>query len=274
MNIAEYRKKISTQFAALSQTPQLDAELLMMHVTKKSRTELFLNLNKTLSAIEEKKIKDLVTRRMQGEPIAYLLGYQPFWTLDLMVTPDTLIPRPETECLIDWILHHIDATKNCVIADLGTGTGAIAIALASERKNWHIDAVDQSAEALAIAKKNIDQYNIKNISLYISDWYAQLSSHHYDIIVSNPPYIAENDVRLEKLTFEPAAALISGKEGLDAIRKVVSDAKKYLNENGYLVIEHGFDQADAVMTIFKNAGFHDIKNHRDLSDIPRFVTGC
>lgn len=273
MNILDYRKIITKKLSLISDSPQLDSELLFMHALNKSRAELLMRSNELLSEENITAIDDLIKRRLKGEPIAYLLGTQPFWTMDLIVSHDTLIPRPETECLVEWILHHFAKEDSLQIADLGTGTGAIAIALGLEKKNWHIDATDQSQEALAIAKKNIVKYGAKNVSLYRSDWCQGLPKNNYDIIVSNPPYIAHQDPHLSALQFEPQTALVSGADGLNDIRKIAMSAKNYLAKQGTLVIEHGFDQADAVVAIFKNAGFQEIKNHRDLADIPRFVTG-
>lgn len=273
MNLSEYRKHITKQLSAKTTTPQMDADLLLMHAMKKTRAQLFANLHAALSKDELQKINALVKRRLAGEPVAYLLGSQPFWTLDLIVTTDTLIPRPETECLVEWVLQHVPDHDDFHAADLGTGTGAIAIALGSEKKLWEIDAVDQSAEALAIARKNAIKHDVKNVSFYLSNWCEELPRKNYDVIISNPPYIAENDTHLKQLQFEPHNALVSGKEGVEAITHIVSQAKSFLKPNGYLIIEHGFDQAEKVAAIFKNTGFVDIKNHRDLSDVPRFVTG-
>lgn len=267
VSIAEYRKKFAQQL------PQIDVDLIFMTALQKTRAELFALLNNSLLQSEENSIRALIQRRLKGEPIAYLIGTQAFWTMELIVTRDTLIPRPETECLVDWILHHFAQHEKINVADLGTGTGAIAIALALEKKNWHIDATDHSPEALAVAKKNIVKYGAKNVSLYLSNWYENLPKKKYDLIVSNPPYIAQQDPHLKQLRFEPQNALVSGKDGLDAIRYIAHHAKHFLAHEGYLVMEHGFDQAEKVARIFQDAGFVSIKNHRDLSDIPRFVTG-
>jgi release factor glutamine methyltransferase len=273
VTLSEYKKKIIQQLSENSTTAQLDAELLLMHVLDLSRTELLMRSRDALQSTDEKIINDFLERRLAGEPMAYLLGSQPFWTMDLIVTEDTLIPRPETECLVDWILHHFSTASSLRVADLGTGTGAIAIALATEKKQWHIDAVDFSAEALAIAKKNADNATVKNVSFYVSDWFDALANKKYDVIVSNPPYISDNDPHLAKLQFEPQSALVSGKNGLDDIEKIVQHAKHYLSDQGVLIIEHGFDQAESVRAIFEKNHFQHIQNHRDLSDVPRFVTG-
>jgi release factor glutamine methyltransferase len=271
MKISEYKTIITAQLAKHSDTPQLDAELLLMHALKKTRTQLFVSLHEELT--DTHTADSLVNRRMNGEPIAYILGHQPFWTMDLLVTQETLIPRPETECMVEWVLHHFANQKNNTAADLGTGSGAIALTLACENPSWIIHATDQSPGALSIAKQNAEKYSIKNISFYLGDWFDALPEKKYHLIVSNPPYIADNDRHLDKLTFEPLSALASGKNGLDAITKIIKQARHFLLPNGYLAIEHGYDQADAVCALFASAGFSDIKNHRDLSGVSRFVTG-
>lgn len=273
MEISRYRKSVTKKLSAHTSTPQLDAELILMHILKKTRAQLYLALTDMLSESDQQACDALIERRIKGEPLAYLLGFQPFWTMDLTVTTDTLIPRPETECLVEWVLHKFSNHEKLSVADLGTGTGAIAIALSQQKEQWQIHATDQSYEALAIAKKNADVYRAKHISFYQGDWCDALPHKEYDVIISNPPYIAENDAHLKKLTFEPQAALVSGKEGLDAISILTHQTKNHLKPAGYLVIEHGFDQADLVVQLFENAGFTDIASHRDLADIPRFVTG-
>ena len=273
MTLSELRKNLTRQLSPHTATPQLEVDLLFMHVLKKSRTQLYRMLNETIPLSQQQACYALCQQRIQGKPIAYLTHSQSFWTMDLFVNEDTLIPRPETECLVEWILHHIPNQDHLQIADLGTGSGAIAIALAMERKSWKIEATDFSAEALAIAKKNADKYGAKNIAFYLGDWCDALPKNAYDVIVSNPPYIAENDPHLKQLQFEPQEALTSGKEGLDAIQKIISQSLTFLKPNGYLIIEHGYDQAEKVITLFERAGLKKVSNHRDLSDVPRFVTG-
>ena len=273
MTLAEYQKKIIQLLLPHSDSARRDVELLLMHVLTKNRAQLFLDANENITSAQENQLQTLIKRRCNGEPIAYLLGTQPFWKMNLIVSRDTLIPRPETECVVEWIVHHFKNKKGLRVADLGTGSGAIAIALAIENPHWQIDATDLSPEALAIAKKNADQHHIKNIAFYSGDWCHALPEKTYDLIVSNPPYIAENDVHLKQLSFEPQQALVAGKKGLEAIEHITKQAKLFLKPSGSLVIEHGFDQVDAVNQIFKTAGFQHIQNHRDLSDTPRFVTG-
>lgn len=271
--IAFIRKTLTTQLSTYSDSPALDAELLLMHVLEKTRAQLLIALNDTIDKTTLTNINLLVARRCQGEPIAYLLGHQPFWTMDLIVTKDTLIPRPETECLIEWVLENFSDALNLTVVDLGTGTGAIALSLALEKPHWKIDATDLSSNALLIATKNAEKYAIKNINFYEGDWCDALPHQTYDIIISNPPYIAAHDLHLEKLQFEPQTALVSGASGLNAIEKIVHQAPFFLKHGGTLIIEHGFDQAETVKTIFAKAGFKEIGTHRDLGGNARFTTG-
>lgn len=258
-------------------------DALLMHVLQYSREKLLASLQDPISTSDEKKIKKLLSRYKKGEPLAYLIGTQAFWSMELIVTPDVLIPRPDTECLIAWILSWFvaaptearpgRASATTTVADLGTGTGAIAIALARENPDWQIDAIDHSSEALSITKKNAEKYSCTQIQFIKSDWFSALQQKKYNLIVSNPPYIAKNDPHLSELQHEPQAALVSGTTGLDAIQHIVSHAKNYLAQEGVLVIEHGYTQATSVTALFQEAGFKQITSHRDLADRPRFVTG-
>lgn len=272
MNIVEWRKKQIPVLKKTSNTASLDADLLLSYVLKKSRAELIAS---TLEFTEgqEKRLDSLVGRRLAGEPIAYLIEHQPFWSFNLKVTQDTLIPRPETECLIEWILAYYDRTTALQAADLGTGSGAIALTLAKERPTWKIAATDISEEALSIAKQNAEKYQLPNITFHSGDWFAALPSQQYNLIVSNPPYVAENDLHLSQLTFEPSLALVSGKNGLAALSHIIPTAKQHLKKNGVLIVEHGYDQDAAVTNLFEKAGYCAITSHRDLADIPRFVVG-
>lgn len=271
--VAEYRKKITETLAAISESARQDTELLLMFALSRTREQLIMDSVYVPTEAEQERIDAVVDRRKKGEPIAYILGHQPFWTLDLMVSEDTLVPRPETECLVDWVLTAFQKQTVLTLADLGTGTGAIALAIASEKATWQIDAVDESYEALAIARKNAKKYALKNVSFYPGDWCDALPDKKYDVIVSNPPYIAAGDPHLARLSYEPQRALVSGVEGLDAIQTIALQAKDKLNPGGILVIEHGYDQSQMAWEIFSKAGYHDIHNHRDLSDTPRFITG-
>jgi len=190
------------------------------------------------------------------------------------VSPAVLIPRPETEHLIEWILLNYSENSLVKIVDLGTGSGAIALSLATERRNWHIDAVEQSPEALTIAKENALIHQLPQVNFYLGSWLSALPLEKYDLIVSNPPYIALGDAHLRDLKHEPSDALVSGSDGLDAIREIIAQAPEYLINSGYLILEHGFEQAEKIIELLQQKGFVEIKNHRDLADLPRFTTAC
>lgn len=273
VRVFEFKKYCMTQLTPYSESFKLDTELLMMYILKKSRTELLVDEQEHLSSFQENELKTLVQRRIDGEPIAYLIQSQPFWTMDLTVTKDTLIPRPETECLIDYVLNKFDPKETIKCADLGTGTGAIAIAIALEKPHWKIHATDLSENALIVAKKNAKKYNINNISFFQGDWFLALPPQKYDFIISNPPYISENDPHLTALKYEPLSALVSGKKGLNALAEIISTAKNYLKKNAFLLVEHGYNQSEDVYQLFQKAGYSNIETHTDLAGVPRFMTG-
>lgn len=209
----------------------------------------------------------------RSEPLAYLLGKETFWKMELIVTRDTLVPRAETECMVKWVLTHCTQDK-IHLADLGTGTGAIAIALATEKPQWRVDATDISEKALDVAKQNAKKYTCSNISFYLGSWCAALPNEKYDIIVSHPPYITDDELQsFMDLTHEPQQALEAGKQGLDAIISVVKCARTFLNPNGALVIQHAPDQMNDVMDLFQKAGFSTVSSFQDLSGVNRFVAG-
>jgi release factor glutamine methyltransferase len=265
---------MSQTIAALLQNckvDQLDAEILLAHVLNVSRSYLYAWPEKMLSAAQEKIFFELIDRRINGEPVAYLIGHQEFWSLDFLVTQDVLIPRPETELLVEMILE-IPA-EQLAVADLGAGSGAIALSIAHERPNWEVHATDASHAALQIAKKNAERLKIKNITFHDGDWLQALPSLLFDVIVSNPPYIAANDAHLLQLTYEPQSALISGPDGLEDIRKIIRDAGRYLKSDGYLMLEHGYDQADEIRKLFETAGYKNVFSIRDLSGNERVTYG-
>ncbi|MCF6346380.1 MAG: peptide chain release factor N(5)-glutamine methyltransferase [Thiomicrorhabdus sp.] len=269
----------------LTDSPKLDAELLLCHALNVSRTYLFTWSDKVPPAEQLKKFPPLLEQRLQGRPIAHILGEREFWGLPLIVTQDTLIPRPDTETLVETTLNLIQQKispppikplNSPSLLDLGTGTGAIALALKSERPELTITAVDQSLNALAVA-----QQNAKNLQLEVqflqSDWFSAFKVPHqqFDYIVSNPPYIEEKDPHLTQgdVRFEPLSALTSGEDGLDDIRTIAQHAKSHLNPQGWLLIEHGYDQADAVAEIFNQNGFTTIQLKHDLGGNPRVTLG-
>lgn len=263
-SIADWRKKFKEQS---------DAELLIEFVTQKSRAQLYLNPEAVLSSEEQNQLAQLFLEYQSGKPVAYLIGTQAFWTMDLIVTPDTLIPRSDTECVVRYIIENFEQ-KNLCVADLGTGSGAIAIALALENPSWIIHAADYSEKALLTAKQNADKYKAHNINFYRGNWCEALpETNYYDLIISNPPYISEKDPHLSALIFEPQSALVSGKEGLDDIKKIIIQSENYLKNNGEIILEHGFDQAESVLKLLTESQFQNTSSHRDLTGNFRFCVG-
>lgn len=265
-------KTLSEKFSTVSDTPRLDAEILLIHTLQKPREFLFAHPEYELSDEEASTINQYAQRRCDGEPVAYITRHKEFWSLDLTVTPDTLIPRPETECLVEWVLNTFPEDKILTLADLGTGSGAIAIALAHERSHWTIHATDISEQAIIIAKQNAEQHQLNNIVFYSGRWFAALPQQKYDIVVANPPYVASNDPHLKQLQFEPQSALESGTDGLDDIRIIINDTPDYLVEGGTLAFEHGYNQGDQVQELLQRTGFQAIELHHDLAGLPRFTT--
>lgn len=269
-SIAKLLRDVTASLATVTETPQLEAEILLAHAYQKPRSYLYAHANELVAPEIQTIFMQLITQRADGKPIAYLTEHKEFWSLDLMVTADTLIPRPETEILIEQVLNQYPH-KKITLADLGTGSGAIALALAHERPEWIIYATDQSAAALVIAKNNANRLGIHNITFLLGDWCSALSSNQFDVIVSNPPYLTEKegDNMQGDLQFEPRSALVSGFEGLDAIRIIISSAKQYLKKDGMLFIEHGYQQGEAIRELFATAGYHAIQTHWDLAGLER-----
>lgn len=262
------------QLVALSDSPGLDAELLLCHVLQQSRSYLRTWPDRAVSDEQQQQFLALLARRVQGHPIAYLLGTQAFWTLDLDVSPSTLIPRPETELLVEKSLALFD-TKKIYVLDLGTGTGAVALALASERPDWEITAVDVVSEAVALAKHNAHRHKLNRIELLQSDWFKTLQGRRFDLIVSNPPYIDQADSHLQQgdVRFEPRSALVADNHGLADIEKIIHAAPDYLNPKGWLLFEHGYQQAAAARDGLRARGFSDIFTDTDLSGLDRISGG-
>jgi release factor glutamine methyltransferase len=296
----------STLASAISQlntkeaTPE--AQLLLQHVLNVNRAWLIAHEHESLLPSIHEAFRAIIERRLNGEPIAYILGYREFYGLNLKVTPDTLIPRPDTETLVEAALTKIPQNDNTSspsfrrksessdfttldsdfrrndtlkILDLGTGTGAIALAIAKHRQNPTVTAVDANQAALDVAIENAKKLEISNVKFVLSDWFSALKDEKFDVIVSNPPYIEADDAHLKQgdLRFEPIAALSSGQDGLDDIRKIVTQAPHHLNPHGYLLLEHGYNQAESVATLLKNAGFAEIETIKDLGGNDRVTFG-
>lgn len=257
-----------------SPSARLDAELLLAAALGKSRSHLHTWPEREVpQACAERFAADL-QRRRGGEPVAYILGQQGFWSLDLEVAPHTLIPRADTELLVETALELLAATPARVL-DLGTGTGAIALALASERPAWRLTGVDRVAEAVALAERNRGRLGLGNAGFQTSHWFDALAGQRYQLILSNPPYIAAGDHHLEEgdVRFEPASALVAGADGLDDIRLIVEQAPGHLEPGGWLLLEHGFDQAEAVRALLVGRGFSQVRSCRDLGGHERISLG-
>lgn len=258
-----------TRLATVSESARLDAEILLCRSIDVSRSYLFAHPEDILDDAAFDRFQTLLRRRLGGEPMAYIMGTKEFWSHELLVSPATLVPRPETELLVELALREIPRKAEWQILDLGTGSGAIAIALASERLLCDITAVDINAEALAIAEENARQLSLGNITFAHGSWSEPVHGRRFDIIVSNPPYVRTDDEALANLRYEPVEALVAGEDGLDAIRALAADCGQILEENGTLLIEHGAEQPDDVAAILEAAGWIDISGHKDFAGQPR-----
>jgi len=254
---------------------RLEAELLLAHVLGRSRAWLFAWPEFEPESGQTARFEALVDARARGEPVAYLTGRREFWSLDLDVGPAVLIPRPETELLVELVLERVPAHAHATIADLGTGSGAIALAIARERPNARVLATDASAAALDVARGNARRLGLANVEFGQGDWYAALGDRRFDLIVSNPPYIAAADRHLGEgdLRFEPAAALASGADGLDAIRAIVVGEPAHLEANGWLLLEHGWDQAADVRALLPASTYAEVASLRDRAGHERASIG-
>ncbi|MBC3764362.1 peptide chain release factor N(5)-glutamine methyltransferase [Neptunicella marina] len=250
--------------------PATDARVLLCHALQCNQTYLMTWPDKTPAPEQIEQYQLSVASRKTGTPVAYITGYRDFWTLSLKVNQHTLIPRPETELLVEQALQ-LNLPDKAKVLDLGTGTGAIALALASEKPGWLISAVDFKPEAVELAKFNAASAGIKNVSFFQSDWFSQVPIQQFDLIVSNPPYVEQNSPWLElgDVRFEPKSALTSGMDGLSDIRHISDVCRSYLLNNGYLLLEHGFQQADAINNILETKGFSTIHCIKDLADLDR-----
>ncbi|SDS93600.1 release factor glutamine methyltransferase [Halopseudomonas sabulinigri] len=256
-----------------SDSPALDAELLLCQVLGKGRSYLRSWPDAQLGDEQIAAFHALLARRRAGEPVAYLLGERGFWTLDLQVSPATLIPRPDTERLVELGLE-LGPQGPAAVLDLGTGSGAIALALAAERPDWQLTGSDRVAEAVVLAQCNAERLRLSNVQFVLSHWFAELQGQRFELIVSNPPYIAADDPHLAQgdVRFEPRSALVSGADGLDDIRHLVSTAPAHLQPGGWLLLEHGWQQAEAVAELLRARGYQQVQSWRDLGGNLR-VTG-
>ena len=266
---------MSHALRSVSPTPRLDAEVLVMHVCGLSRSGLIARGNVALTSDRRQRLDELLARRTQGEPVAYLTGTREFWSMEFTVTPATLIPRPETEALVEKALGRIPENAEWKIADLGAGSGAMALALAKERPRCRIIATDILPAALEVARSNAGKFGLTNIEFREGDWFNPLAGETLDMIVSNPPYVRADDPHLRQvdLRHEPVTALVSGADGLDAILHIALHAQEFLKAGGWLMFEHGWDEAVAVGELLRQYGYSDMVYHQDLAGHAR-VAAC
>ncbi|MGY0159422.1 peptide chain release factor N(5)-glutamine methyltransferase [Edwardsiella tarda] len=255
-------------------SPRRDAEILLEHVSGKGRSFILAFGETRLTAVQLERLAALLARREQGEPVAYLIGQREFWSLALEVSPATLIPRPDTECLVEQALQRLPA-RPAQIVDLGTGTGAIALALASERPDCRVSAVEFNPEAVALARRNAERLGLARVEILQGSWFAPLAGRRFDMIVANPPYIDADDTHLSlgDVRFEPASALVAAEQGLADLRIIASQAPHYLAAEGWLLLEHGWQQGAAVRALLNDVGFSRVESVRDYGDNERVTLG-
>ncbi|MGJ7468190.1 peptide chain release factor N(5)-glutamine methyltransferase [Kosakonia cowanii] len=273
MEYQQWLREAVSQLQA-SESPRRDAEILLGFVTGKARTFILAFGETPLTGEQQEQLAGLLARRVRGEPVAHLIGEREFWSLPLFVSPATLIPRPDTECLVEQALARLPAAP-CRILDLGTGTGAIALALASERPDCQVTAVDLIPDAVALAQRNADHLGIRNIEIVQSRWFSALEGQTFSLIVSNPPYIDAQDPHLAQgdVRFEPLSALVAAENGLADLHTLIKEAPRYLLPQGWLLLEHGWQQGAAVREIFARYGWQQVETCRDYGDNERLTLG-
>lgn len=282
MQIKDWLKKAQQALVtATSDSPKLDAEVLATHALAKNRAWLYAFDDYQLSSQEQELLERLLSRRLQGEPVAYITGSREFWSLSLATNASTLIPRPDTETLVEWALE-LELPEKAQVLDLGTGTGAIALALASEHPLWQVQGVDANEQAVELAKTNAASNLISlqtndghpRVQFYVSNWFSQVQGQ-FHLIVSNPPYIDKNDEHLHQgdVRFEPHSALVAEQQGLADLACIIAASPEYLVSGGWLLLEHGYQQAEAVQALLQERGFVAISTCHDLADQPRITAG-
>ena len=259
----------------LSDTARLDVAVLLAHALERDKTYLYTWPDRELTAAQQQVFESLLAQKQKGVPIAYLVGEKEFWSLPIKVSSDTLIPRPDTELLVQLGLELFDSDSPRTIADLGTGTGAIALALAHERSRWQVLGADISPQIVALAEQNRVAFQLMNLRFVVSDWCSALPKQAFDLILGNPPYIAADDPHLlcGDVRFEPKTALVSEEDGLHDIKCIATQAKDHLKLQGFLLLEHGCQQAQAVREILSAAGYSNMKTFQDLAGLDR-ATQC
>lgn len=256
--------------ASSSESAKLDAQVLLLHILQKPRSYLFTWPEHALSDEQQSQFNVFIQRRLKGEPVAHITGLREFWSLSLEVNATTLIPRPDTETLVEQALE-IALPATAKVLDLGTGTGAIALALGSEMPNWQITAVDRVSDAVALATRNQQRLAINNVHVKQSNWFSELHGEKFNLIATNPPYIESSDIHLNQgdVRFEPLSALVADDCGMSDIKQIITQSRDYLSSNGYLLIEHGFEQGEAVRHFFEKMAFVNIKTVKDLGNNDR-----
>lgn len=276
-SVGDLLNQLSQRFSAISDSARVDAEVLLAFVLQQNKTWLYTWPEREVSATQQAQLERLSERRLRGEPVAYLTGQREFWSLELEVTPDTLIPRPDTELLVEIALELFSDSRDekLSIADLGTGTGAIALAIACELPNSHVVGLDRIPAAVQLAQRNQLQLNIPNATFLESDWFSALGCQPFDLIVSNPPYIEPQDPHLEQgdVRFEPRSALVSEDCGLQDIKHIIAQAPDYLVDKGWLLFEHGYQQAAAIRQLMVERGFVDVQTRLDMAGLERATLG-
>lgn len=267
--------RASAALDGISDFPRLDVEVLLCHVLDRPRSYVYAWPEKIIDDNRVHQFQSLLQRRIHGEPIAHLTGVKEFWSLSLQVNPSTLIPRPETELLVQMILD-LTEKPDARLLDLGTGCGAIALALASERRDWHVTGVDREPDAVALAESNRRRLGLDNVIFFESNWFDTIGLQRFDVVVSNPPYIEPGNRHLREgdVRFEPASALVAGEQGLADIRHIITGAHDWLGSGGWLVIEHGFEQGRAVRELFVAHGYRQVVTATDLAGVERATRGC
>lgn len=271
-SLREILRDVAGRLEAVSDSPRLDAELLLAQAIDVSRSYFFAHPEDIPDAAAVARLASKVERRLRGEPMAYITGQKEFWSLELAVTPATLVPRPETEVLVELALREIPRNADWKILDLGTGSGAIAVALASERPLCTVTAVDCSDEAIEVAEQNVRHLGLGNVECIAGNWTEPVQDQTFDLIVSNPPYVAADSAELARLASEPRLALVAGADGLDAVRTLAEDCRHVIRDKCALMLEHGSEQESRVQEILAAAGWADIETHNDLAGLPRIST--
>ena len=263
----------TVRLAQHSESPRLDAEILLGAVISASRSSLIIRASEALTDAALRAYRDVLNRRACGTPIAYLTGQREFWSLPLAVTPAVLVPRPDTEVLVEAALRVLPANEHRSVLDLGTGSGAIALAIASERPHARITGIDISSAALGVARANAASLKLDRVEWRCGSWFDPVATERFDVIVSNPPYVASSDPAVLRLAAEPAVALTPGPTGLEALETIIAHAARHLNSGGWLLLEHGNTQAAAVVQLLVRHDFDHIQTDNDYSSNPRVTLG-